>query len=342
MFYSKKKSRGFTLVELLVVIAIIGILIALLLPAIQAAREAARRMQCANHLSQLARAMLNYESSNGHFSAGEVHLSAADKSKTPDIMYHYRWLSFQGIWMNAIFPQLEQQADYDLLDFDRSPQYFSTNTSVDNNLRISQKQYNFLLCPSDPYTGLTNSWGGYRARIVHYYACAGDEEYPEKSNGTHEDGTYYSGSKDYAHANANSGVFFNDSHTRFADITDGASQTALVVETWGRNKQYPESDLPAYAPNPGDRNEYRGMNLHAYAYLNWPPNTWRNFDIHSYGIKTQMHPWRVNSFHEGGAHVAFCDASVHFIPDMIDLRIFKAMATIAGGEVYNIDDITTN
>src|SRR3990172_8973393 len=108
-----KPERGFTLVELLVVIAIIGVLIAMLLPAVQQAREAARRLHCTNNLAQMGKAMNNYESAHGHSPPGEIHSTGP----AADFYEHCRWHQFIGIWMNAIFPQMEQQADYDRLNF---------------------------------------------------------------------------------------------------------------------------------------------------------------------------------------------------------------------------------
>lgn len=347
---ARKSARGFTLVELLVVIAIIGILIALLLPAVQSAREAARRLRCTNNLAQMAKAMNNYESGHGHYPAGEVHVYP--KTGNPTINDHYQWTLHIGMWMNAIFPYMEHQAAYDQLVFEQQAygQYATSGGSeltpaqarqTDPNLYISRDEhFSFLLCPSDPYTGETNPWGawGWRARIVHYYAVPGDHEYEFNTAkiDKHEDGTYTVAANDLQHANANNGVFFNDSRTRMADITDGASQTAMIAESWGRNRAEPEDDKPEYDSPPNPRQwEYRGMNLHTYAYFCWPPNSWRNFDTSSPGIKTIMHPWRVNSFHAGGAHVAFCDGSVHFVSDFVDMNVFKASATIAGGEVYD-------
>ncbi len=325
--------RGFTLVELLVVIAIIGILIALLLPAVQAAREAARRLQCMNHLKQMAVAMNNYESIHGRFPSGEIHGDPPNQfpGDTDDAGYgpepycgngklpHCQWLGQIGMWMNAIFPQMGQQADYDRLDFEARPQHKSTNPAVDRNLQIAQKKYDFLLCPSDAYKGMTVAWRGYRARIVNYYAVAGIHEFSRSYR--HDDGSVYSGTSHCLHCNANDGVFYNDSSTKIADITDGVAHTALLAETKGRIRDNPPSDTPGWDY------DSRGMNLHTYAYFEYTPNSDRD------------RPWRCNSFHEGGANVAFCDGSVHFVSDTVAAHIFAAIASVDGEETFNIDEL---
>ncbi|MBN1589955.1 MAG: DUF1559 domain-containing protein, partial [Pirellulales bacterium] len=78
----------------------------------------------------------------------------------------------------------------------------------------------------------------------------------------------------------------------------------------------------------------------AYAYFDWQPNSWRNYNAASYGLRTIPHPWRVNSFHSGGAHVAFCDGSVHFVSEVVDITVFKAIATIDGEEIFKMEDLT--
>lgn len=334
--------RGFTLVELLVVIAIIGILIAMLLPAIQAAREAARRLQCTNNLKQMAVACNTYESMNGHFPPGETHGEVGKSPGYEGYGYcksaivsgmeanHCNWGGQIGIWMNAIFPQMDLQADYDQLDFERRPQYMDATQVLpdDINLEISRRYYAFLHCPSDPFTGMASGWAGAMppVRIVHYFACAGDVEFSKLA---HPDGTFYTTTNSAPnHANATNGVFYNDSKTRLADITDGASSTALISESWGRAYQYPATD------DGSTTGDSRGMNLHAYVYFDWTPNSWRNFASGS-----TQHPWRINSFHPGGAQIAFCDASVHFVSDNVDRSVFKALATVDGGEVYDMSDL---
>jgi len=148
--------RGFTLIELLVVITIIGILIALLLPAVQSARQAALRIQCANQMKQLVLAMANYESLHKRFPPGEIHggyinpsypsLDAAGNSATPTLPggNHCHWDGQIGMWCNLIFPQMEQQAAYNLLNFAKRPQY-----DWPDNKTVMQMQFPFLQCPAD-------------------------------------------------------------------------------------------------------------------------------------------------------------------------------------------------
>jgi prepilin-type N-terminal cleavage/methylation domain-containing protein/prepilin-type processing-associated H-X9-DG protein len=315
----RARDGGFTLVELLVVIAIIGILIALLLPAVQAAREAARRMQCSNNLKQIGLGLLNYESARQVFPPAEIH-GAAQSGVTG--CTHCDWAGSIGCWENFIFPFVEQQAAYDKLDFKVHPQYNATA-----NVEVMQAEYPALLCPSDPYRGLTTNWGTAeisKARILHYFAVHGSRE---GSTLAHPDGTKcYSGSYDYGHCNAHDGIFFNDSATKISEITDGTSNTAMICEVWGRryrNHTAPASTSPEACLSGGtvQGEDSRGMNVHSAVYFDYTPNSMR-CDI-----------WHANSFHPGGVNCVFADGSVHFLSDTIDLATFKALSTRAGGEV---------
>src|SRR6476661_1513555 len=133
----KFSMRGFTLVELLVVIAIIGVLVALLLPAVQAAREAARRMQCTNNLKQLGLALHNAHSVNKIFPAANHELTTAP-SLTPKLTCR---------WSAHILPYIKQQAVFQIYRFDRTWDDASTNSAVGGAIRTKIKGY---LCPSAP------------------------------------------------------------------------------------------------------------------------------------------------------------------------------------------------
>ncbi len=137
-----RTERGFTLIELLVVIAIIGVLIALLLPAVQAAREAARRSQCTNNLKQIGLAMHNYHSAMNAFPMG---VSASNNTVEGSIAWS-GW-SCQALML----PYMEQTAIYNSINFDFAPiagGHFSFNSTA------SATMINSLLCPSDPYSGM--------------------------------------------------------------------------------------------------------------------------------------------------------------------------------------------
>jgi prepilin-type N-terminal cleavage/methylation domain-containing protein len=304
------RRRGFTLIELLVVITIIGILIGLLLPAVQSAREAARRLECQNHLKQLALAVLNYHTAFKRFPAAETHGG----------YWHCDWDGQIGMWMTCVLPFVEEKASYNLLDFKAHPQWTSKN-----NQTVMKRLFPVFLCPSDPYTGLTTPWGPQDqtnvARICHYFAVAGSNEF---SALPHPNGAVnYVGGVPYGHCNANDGIFYNDSKTRIEDVRDGVSKTAMFFESWGRI--WPNHVPPARIP-PGYPNieSSRGMNLHTVVYLDWTPNS------------NHTNPWKTNSFHPGGVHSAFADGSIHFVSDTISLPTLKALSTRNGKEPLDV------
>ncbi len=143
-------SKGFTLVELLVVIAIIGILIALLLPAVQAAREAARRMQCSSNLKQIALALGSYENNHGRYPAGRVGCDGAQEegSNVPCLLIRQA-VGTSGLV--AILPFVQQQAVYDMFDFTTGPWAIYTGTAVwlpTNRDALAQRPEVYV-CPSD-------------------------------------------------------------------------------------------------------------------------------------------------------------------------------------------------
>ena len=187
----KKKQCGFTLVELLVVIAIIGVLVSLLLPAVQAAREAARRCSCLNNISQLALAVHSYEFSAEHLPAGSTHPEGPIRSEPEG--QHVSWLV-------QILPYVEQHNAYRL--FDQQAGAYATKNSKIRSLRIRT-----FVCPSFP--GASQSEDEKAARTT-YAACYNDQESPIDTD--------------------NNGLLFLNSKIRFTDILDGSSQTILLGE----------------------------------------------------------------------------------------------------------------
>src|SRR4051812_47649127 len=153
------KRRAFTLVELLVVIAIIGVLVALLLPAVQAAREAARRASCSNNLTQIALAMHNYEMAHSVYPPGTIDAAGPIMNIAAPTSYHHNW-------MVQILPYMEEQNAYNLLDKTQSI-YSAKNAAVAANMP------RWAWCPS-------SSWP--RNNIASYAACHHDKEKPIDAN----------------------------------------------------------------------------------------------------------------------------------------------------------------
>ena len=194
-------AHGFTLVELLVVIAIIGVLVALLLPAIQSAREAARRTQCLNNLKQLGVALHNYVSAEKHFPPGSVAKTYAGQPNHPQTFY--RWSS-----LAHLLPYMENQSVRDLLDLSL-PLYMpgaGYPIADRNKAGVAQVLPEFL-CPSDLGQPVKTQWGP-----TNYVACAGSG-----AGG----GTPFE----------TDGVFYVNSATTFAKLGDGSSHTAAMSES---------------------------------------------------------------------------------------------------------------
>ncbi len=191
------KRNAFTLVELLVVIAIIGILVALLLPAVQAAREAARRVSCRNNLKQVGLATQLYHQTHGNFpSAFFAH---------PDY-WHPSWS-----WSTLLLPHVEQQALFDTLDVNGSQ--FHGGTGFATATDLTQTSLPVYVCPSDGGAVLNHHKGEF-ARSS-YRAVTGDI--------LELDTTYES-------ATTQTGVIYCNAQTRIADIRDGSSNTILIGE----------------------------------------------------------------------------------------------------------------
>ena len=302
--------KGFTLVELLVVIAIIGILIALLLPAVQAAREAARRSQCTNNMKQIGLALHNYHDINKAFPALKGGPTTVDSGSTG---LRYRLGPYPRL---CAF--LEQQAIYD--EAMVTP---AVTTGYENPVRSYEVAT--LLCPSDIETGaLANSYGN-----LSYGLCVGDNTM------NMDDGTSSGISR---------GVFAAYSWPRFADIVDGTSNTIAVAEYQRPPAHGQFGDIvnlggaftlaECVASYDTVNNEYTGSSFAAQRGWQWhdahvyftvvqtilPPNSpscsttsgWSALTGANYGV------FSASSRHPGGCNVVLADASVHFVSETID------------------------
>ncbi len=298
--------RGFTLVELLVVIAIIGILIALLLPAVQAAREAARRSQCTNNQKQLALAMHNYHDTHKLFPYGYI--------ESPTTLHR------RTCWMQEIWPFVEQSPLYDL--------YMSDTRLwvMDVDPQVRDAEIAAFQCPSDGSEPAKGGSGGFRSGADgfqgNYVVSTGDE-------------IMYYGTGDRR------GMFWRRSAVSFADVLDGTSNTLMLSESivrgkkntggWGGAGGYwggaphgaygfttlesPNSPLP-------DR-VYRCKST-----------TWPQAPCVS-TASTNDHRNFARSYHPGGVNAALADGSVRFISDTINLTTYHALSTRRVGEVFS-------
>lgn len=206
---SRSPSHGFTLVELLVVIAIIGVLVALLLPAIQAARDAARRTQCASNMKQISLALHNYATTWGSFPPGVI-------GTRNDLTRFDNAAGRQISWNVFILPQLEEQAVYDLFRFDREFDHPDNRKATNSALAV-------FICPS------TNRMTDDRTSLQLTKAGRGATDYGGVA------GTRWS--QDVGFLPTDAGIFNwvvgRDTACKVSEVTDGTSKTLLVGETSG-------------------------------------------------------------------------------------------------------------
>jgi prepilin-type N-terminal cleavage/methylation domain-containing protein len=309
------KKKGFTLVELLVVIAIIGILVGLLLPAVQAAREAARRMQCSNNLKQIGLALHNYENVFKTFPYGAQYGNGVHTT-----------------WIMHILPQIEQQNLYSQLPF---LQFRVAQVPV------AQVALTPFLCPSDPSgrggrlasgqnVARSGWWWQNGLGYTNYKGVLGGNwgwgAYIRAGVGRNAGGMVAAGTVDLEWGD---GVFprnkwYNRARpmtTSFRDMTDGTSNTLAVGETlvnWSDDSCWVD-DNGTLATTAIPLNLYKTQtNRSPFA------GDWRV----SYGFA---------SAHTGGGNFNRCDGSVQFLSDTIDRTIYSGLATIQGGEVLNVE-----
>ena len=308
---------GFTLVELLVVIAIIGILVGLLLPAVQAAREAARRMQCSNNLKQLGLSMHNYESTYQKFPmANVVNFRSATDLRGDGWTWHARILPF--VEQTALYNQVNSVMGTDVGGQDSAPQLLAGRTS-----RLS-----FFQCPSHPDGVVNPSKNGYQ--LSTYNAVCGSTTFNDDQLDQQTDVGY----------NGN-GIFFMNSKTKFGDISDGTTNTFLIAEVtddlgganttatpnssrWrGSDRRYNFSGNSDNNP-PTDISEYL-VGMEADDQIN--ANT-RDANGHFNNDGEYA-----GSYHTGGCHFSLGDGAIRFVSENIDMTAYRALATKAGGEV---------
>ena len=313
----QRRCGGFTLVELLVVIAIIGVLVALLLPAVQAAREAARRMQCNNSLKQVGLGLHNAHDTRLRFPQGQYNPIGADP--TPATPWN------RACWWHDLLPFVEQQPLYNALEaYTKStptPPYITWAVNSDGNNTSSPGRntpVKMFLCPSDK-GGLKNRTVAGNEQGFHgnYVLCGGSN--------------YFNPTSDPTGIDLN-GIFYVFSKTRFADITDGTSNTLMGGEI------IIVKDTTVHDLRGRYYNTWQGNTLFSTLY---PPNTSVG-DRSNYCINTREAPCQgltatsvvqsVRSYHPTGGNFLLADGSVRFLTNSINLTTYQALGTREGGE----------
>jgi prepilin-type N-terminal cleavage/methylation domain-containing protein/prepilin-type processing-associated H-X9-DG protein len=317
-------SRGFTLVELLVVIAIIGILVALLLPAVQAARESGRRLQCSNHLKQIGLAFLNHENAHGYLPSDGWGMAWVGD---PDRGFGKRQ---PGGWVFSVLPYLEFQTLHD------SGKGQSNSIKRAAVTKVTMTPLVGFNCPSRresrPYpTPVFN--GTYQAQNADpvtvngrsdYAVCAGTEV--SNYSGPSTTDMVDDGSYQFPDTSTMTGISFLRSEVSISDIQDGTSHTYMVGEKYLRPDNYESG-------NDG------GDNLSMYEGYDWDVNRWGNtIDlplVDSPGVNTAR---IFGSAHSGGFNMVFCDGSVHHVPYEVDGTLHQNLADRNDGAVVSSSD----
>ena len=324
----RRHTHGFTLVELLVVIAIIGILVSLLLPAVQAAREAARRMQCSNNMKQISLSLHNYADSFKAFPAAGRGYGMCNGMPANGQVKNSNGLV-------GILPFLEQQPLYDL--FNHSEAYSNSNirsggtvvgdAGTNGNAALSEKILNVFICPSDNNDATTRTLVG-----IHYGPAPGFIGASTNYDFITSAFTDFSNCNSYRDS-VNQRMFGEESSTTFAHVTDGLSNTFMVGETtkWHENGRafawaYRGWVMTGVDPYPSARDA--GINLW---HMPWVHPTWQSPPY--IPRKGRARTWwsAAASLHPGGCQFGLGDGSVRFIPETIEKSMLNNLARMSDG-----------
>jgi prepilin-type N-terminal cleavage/methylation domain-containing protein/prepilin-type processing-associated H-X9-DG protein len=336
---------GFTLIELLVVIAIIAILVGLILPAVQKVRESAARAQCLNNLKQIGLALHNYESANGFFPTAYKLLPAPDPA-APSGTGTYGSSAFV-----LILPYLEQENVYRQIDI--------TKAALDPvNMPPGNPAYSTpiktFLCPSAPGQSTVD----YSAELASSFNNFGTTlTYPPGLIFGRTDYCPDAGmSADIVGININAGASIicqpPDGPVRVTGVTDGTSNTIMIVEDAGRPTWYGSKGvvtMPSYTGAPGTTPQGGGAWADPLNYCATNGGDPSGSGIAAGGgfMGIPQAPWscangctndsEIFAFHTGGSNVLFGDGSARFVKNGLTMAQMQALLSRAGGEVINFD-----
>jgi prepilin-type N-terminal cleavage/methylation domain-containing protein/prepilin-type processing-associated H-X9-DG protein len=350
----RPRPRAFTLIELLVVIAIIAVLVGLLLPAVQAAREAARRMQCTNNLKQFGLAVHNYHAAFDCLPFGK---GSNYMDEVPSAPVYARWSA-----QSQLLAYLEQSPLFNAINFNLPPDVPNLDTmsmgfmpafSSPNgaNATVSRPMLSALMCPSDGAT--TGDWPGASSYSANEgsWLCDACDQTPST----------------IAPGQLPQGPFYNRSCVRMSGFTDGTTQTAFFSERRrGSGNADPRSDLFPMPNATSLTMTYQNctgldmsmampltsrvgaawavgdMTCTTYNHVAGPnQRSCAGMDTSMMGMSQSMVNMAVqlppSSLHPGGVNLLMGDGSVRFIRDSIDLNVWRGLSTRNGGEVVSGD-----
>jgi len=314
------RRRGFTLVELLVVIAIIGILVALLLPAVQAAREAARRTQCSNNLKQYGLGIHNYADTN--------------KTILPPAGSQAAWGNPQTSWQVAVLPFMEQQSLYNQLPMNNNTN--ASNYTLNNGQNVNVVKLPYGRCPTDT----SDEMLGGQSQLS-YCGSLGSQRTPSADGNCNQ----YLGNKinasqgnddhgNTASSSALSGVFARlGAHVKFAHVSDGLSNTIFVGEVMAKCNDHYGNGWPnfnqfnnAHASTVCPINEFTTCTGASPGEIRNPSCTNQNNWNYSWGFRSK---------HPGGAQFLIGDGTVRFISQSVNMVTYNQLGGKADGFSIN-------
>lgn len=311
------RRRAFTLVELLVVIAIIGILIGMLLPAVQQVREAARRSACMNNSRQQMLALLNFENTRQFFPPawnGEGSVTGYDNDPDEYLApWQQRFGNFLG-WQTFILPFIEQNALYDQMNLERG--WSQTDTSAGGGVAPSTQAIANYRCPSDTADEGHSRYSGPNGELnarSSYVISIGAASFEDRQAGNFEELW---------------GVGWQDSNTTFSDMVDGSSNVLFLGERDNTEILLDNGNVDLHGAIWIGRQGWKRFTVAGEG-----PDSATDFENAPNAEGDRRAHNIAASLHAGGANIALGDGSTHFLTDNVSLEVLKNLCSMSDGAV---------